>query len=117
MNGKLIVQILRLRDEGWVLPRHRWAFGQLPEGVFSLREEWVPELNRHARVARLLNTHTGMPVDGLAPLADSVLLRASADEWVISGMERVMRGLQVVDVAQTWLVSLVRMEPADLTPE
>ncbi len=110
MDRKLIVQVRRLRDEGWVLPRHRLAFGLLPEGIFSLREEMVPMLNRHARVARLLDADTGKPEDNPPALYDAVVLRATADEWIVSGLERVLSGLQEVDVAQTWQVALLRIE-------
>lgn len=116
MDRKLIVQVRRLRDEGWVLPRHRLAFGQLPEGIFSLREELVPALNRHTRVARLLDAGTGTPVEGLLALYDAAVLRAGADEWVVAGMERVLRGLQEVDVAQTWQVAMVRFESLAARP-
>lgn len=112
MDRKLIVRVRRLREAGWALPRHRHAFGQPGEGVFSLLEVMVPELNRHARVATLLDAHTGTPVAGIGSLYDAVMLRATADEWVVTGFERIERDMRVFDVAQTWLISLVRMEDA-----
>lgn len=117
MTGKLIVQVRRLRQDGWTLPRHRLAFGPPAEGIFSLREELVQALHRHTRVAMLLDAHTLAPVAGIPPLYDAALLRATADEWVVTGFERIERGVQMVDVAQTWLVALVRMTSDEVAPE
>lgn len=112
MGQKLIVRVRRLRDAGWALPRHRHGFGQLYEGIISLQEEMVPALHRHARVAKLLDVRTGALVDGVGSLYDAVLLRATADEWVVAGVERIEQGMRIIDVAQTWLITLDRMESA-----
>lgn len=69
----------------------------------------MPSLNRHARVATLIQLGTGAPVAGLGSLYDAVLLRATADEWVVTGFERIEHGMQVYDVAQTWIIALVRL--------
>jgi len=118
MIRKLIVQVRLLRDAGWILPRYRHAFGQPFEGVFSLREERIVALNRHIRVATLLQVDTMLPVAGILPLYDAVLQRATADEWVFTGFEQIDDGLRVVDTAQTWLVDLLRLETSSAsTPD
>lgn len=77
-------------------------------GDLLLRDLYAA-LSRHFRVARLLDPHTPASAAGIGPLYDAVLLRSTADEWIVAGVERVAGGLQEIDVAQTWLVSLVRM--------
>jgi len=99
-----------MREAGWTLPRHRHAFGQPYKGIFSLREEHVAFLNRHSRVARLLQPGSMAPVDGINALVDAVLLRAGADEWIVTGIERVEQNTRVFDVAQTWVISPLVLE-------
>lgn len=110
MDSKLIVQVLRVRESGSVIPRHNLAFVKPFEGVFTLHEERVPDLNRHSRVARLLNPQVGTPV--LPELYDAALLRATADEWVVTGFERVEQRLKLVDCAQTWVITPVALREA-----
>lgn len=112
MDAKLIVRVILIREAGWVLPRHFHAFPKVHEGIFALHEERVPELSRTSRVARLLQVDTGLPVVGIAPLMDAVLLRATADEWVVTGFERVEQRLKLVDCAQTWVITPVALREA-----
>ena len=106
MGKKLIVKVRCLRDSGWVLPRHRLAFGKPFEGIFSLQEQHVPSLNRHSRVATLVQADGIAQVPGIATLYDATLLRATADEWVVTGFERLEQAAKVMDVVQTWLITL-----------
>ena len=109
MDKKLIVAVVRLRDAGRVIPRHNLAFVAPLRGVLTLREEPVPALNRHALIATLCDPDTGAGIDGLTPLIDARLVRAMADEWVLTGFERVMIGMQECDCAQTWLARMERL--------
>lgn len=94
----------------------------MAEGIFGLREEHVPALNRHSRVARLLDAATGAPVPNVPALYDAVLLRATADEWVVTGFERIEQALQILDVAQTWVLTPMTLavtpdwQPGGATP-
>jgi hypothetical protein len=105
---QLIVEVRRLRDGGWIIPRYQHAFGQAPQGILSLREEQVPDWNRHSRVARLLDQDTGAALEAVPALYDAVLLQAANSEWVITGAERAMHGLREVDCVQTWRVVPIR---------
>ena len=111
MENKLIVTVLRMRDSGCPIPRYQHAFAKPLQGVLILQEEQVPSLNRHALVATLRDPNTGQPVDGLAPLIDARVVRAMADEWIWTGIERVFVGLRECDCAQTWCVRMVALEP------
>lgn len=109
MGKKLIVDVVCLRNAGKVVPRHNLAFVTPFVGVLTLYEERVPELNRHALVATLRDPDTGAGIAGLCPLVDARVVRATGDEWVLTGIERVMANLQEVDCAQSWLVRIVRL--------
>lgn len=108
-DNKLIVAVLRTRDAGWLIPRYQHAFAQPPQGVLILKEEMVVVLNRHAFVATLRDPDTGAAVVGLPPLIDARVIRASADEWIWTGFERVMSGLREADCVQTWVVRAVSL--------
>ena len=70
-----------------------------------MREERIPELNRHALVARLLDPATGGDLS-TNPLIDARVVRAMDDEWIITGFERVMVGMFECDCAQSWIARL-----------
>lgn len=104
--SKLIVAVVCLRSAGRVVPRHNLAFVKPYRGVLALGEKWVKELNRHALVATLRHPDTGAEVPGICPLTDARLMRATPDEWVLNGIERVIVNLQEIDCAQSWLMRL-----------
>lgn len=99
----LSVDVLRLRAEGWLLPRFRLAFLCPVRGSLVVREEPVPELNRHVMTARLQDA-SPVPTDLLPPLRDVVLRHMKPTEWVLTGFERVTAVDRETDHAQTWLV-------------
>ena len=103
MDKKLVVAVIRLREAGKIIPRHNLAFATPVLGVLNLGEERIPALNRHALVATLRDPQTGVIVEGLPPLVDARLVRALPDEWVFTGFERVLVGMQECDCAQSWL--------------
>ncbi len=109
MSKRLIVHVLRLRENGRAIPKYQLAFNTPIEGVLILREERIVELNRHALVARLRDANTGgdLPIN---PLIDARMVHAMSDEWVITGFERVMIGMFESDCAQSWIASLVRIQ-------
>ena len=105
-DKKLIVAVVCLRIAGRAVPKHNLAFTQPFRGVLTLDEQRVPALNRHALVAMLRDPTTGAPVDGIAPLIDARVVRATADEWVVTGFERIDDGMQERDCAQSWLARM-----------
>lgn len=109
MEKKLIVAVVRLRDAGRTIPRHNLAFVEPLRGVLTIQEESVPTLNRHALIATLRDPATGAPVDGLPSLVDVRVVRALADEWALTGFERVTVGMQECDFAQSWLARMVQL--------
>ena len=114
MSRKLIVHVLRLRENGRAIPKYQLAFATPIEGVLQMSEERIAELNRHALVARLVDATTGneLPVN---PLIDARMVRAMSDEWIITGFERTTVGVFESDCAQSWIARLARIqEQADL---
>lgn len=114
MGKKLIVDVVRLRNAGKVVPRHNLAFVKPFVGVLTLNEERIVDLNRHSLVATLRHPDTGAPVPGLNPLLDARVVRATNDEWVLTGIERVADNLIELDCAQSWLV---RLDQLIVTPD
>lgn len=118
-SRKLHVEVLRLRDHGWVLPRFRLALLRPKPGLLLLDEIEVKALNRHARVARLIDAEAQIPFDQIPPLIDATFLRMTVDEWVLTGTERLPDGLREIDYTQSWLVTPVELrvqpdwEPGD----
>lgn len=109
MDKILIVDVVRLRDTGRVIPKHNLAFTPPFRGVLTIHEQPVPALHRHALVATLRDPDTGAGIDGLTPLIDVRVVRAMADEWVLTGFERVTIGMQECDCAQSWLARMERL--------
>ena len=106
MEKKLLVAIVKVRESGKTIPRHNLAFTRPYCGVLTLGEERIPALNRHALVARLRHPQSGEPVSGLSPLVDARLIRATCDEWILTGFEHVTANLQEIDCAQSWIVRI-----------
>ncbi len=111
MEAKLIVDVLPLRQEGWALPRFRWATAKPFRGILTVREETIVALNRSVRVATLKDAVTGQPVLGLNPLFDTVLLHMTAGEWVLTGFERISSIGRDIDFVQSWRVIPFAVEP------
>lgn len=111
-EANLTVDVLRLRAEGWVLPRFRLAFLRPVRGCLVVREEPIPELNRHVMTARLQDA-SPVPADLLPPLRDAVLRHMKPTEWVLTGFERIAVLDREIDYVQTWLVTPaeLRFEP------
>ena len=109
MGSKLIVEVRRVREGGWVLPRFRSCMHPPVRGLLRVAERYVPELRRHARVADLLDPKTAVPVAGVLSLLDATLIQAHGDTFTITGIERVQQGMREIDFAQTWLI-----DPVDL---
>lgn len=104
-------ELIRVRDRGWALPRHRWAFGQKPRGEVSIDEIFDPDMQRHSKVARLL-APAGAPSIDVPQLYDVTLLRMTRGLIVLAGFERLVdeSGQRAYDYAQTWLLYEVPAE-------
>ena len=114
---KLVVTVLKLRESGRAIPRYQHAFPKTFRGVITADEEHVPALNRRSLVAILRDPETGAAIDGIAPLWDARVIRATADEWVWSGIEVAYVGTIEVAVAQTWRVQAVSLEVRSSTED
>lgn len=110
-DQKVIVAVVRLRDCGKVVPKHNLAFVKPFVGVLTLDEQHVPALNRHALVATIRHPDTGAPLPGIEPLIDARLVRATADEWVLTGFERATIGMDECDCAQSWIARVEALLP------
>lgn len=106
MDKKLIVAVVTLREGGRTVPRYQHAFRSAIRGILTLNETQISALNRHALVATLRDLDSGAAVAGIEPLIDARLIRATSDEWVLTGFERVQIGMHECDCAQTWLVRM-----------
>ncbi len=106
MDKKLIVAIVKVREAGRTIPRHNLAFTPPYRGILNINEERISALNRHALIATLRDPQSGELVPGLNPLVDARLIRATCDEWILTGFERVMLNLQESDCAQSWIVRI-----------
>ena len=73
-------------------------------GELTVHEVRDPVLNRHTRVATLLDPTTGAPLD-VPQLLDTQLVGLTREVLSLSGIERVEDPLilKVEDFAQTWL--------------
>ena len=109
MENRLVVEVFLMRQQGWTLPKFRFATGPHIPGVLHVKDEAIPSLNRSARVARLHDVHTGFALDIPRPLIDATLIYQSAEDWVLTGFEQIDDGLRVLDYAQSWYVRPVRI--------
>ena len=109
---KLIVEVIRVRREGCEIPRYQIALASHPNGVLTIYQNHVPWLNRHVLVAQLIHPETGRLIDGVAPLYDASILRATGSEWILTGFERITNQsmMKEFDYAQTWIVSALSLE-------
>lgn len=117
MNRKLIVTVIKLRDAGRTVPRYQRAFATPAHGILTLNEAQVSSLNRHALVATLRDPDTGAAVTGVESLIDARLIRATSDEWVLTGFERVLIGMHECDCAQTWVVRMEELRSEEQAEE
>ena len=91
--------MMRVRDHGWVVPRHNAGMLRAVRGQLYLRDVLFPDLRRHVRVAEF-HVKEGQ----LLTLMDAMLMHASPDRLVLSGFERVLVGMKETDFAQTWVL-------------
>lgn len=109
MDEKLTVAIRLLRREGREIPRHFHAMGRGVIGVLTVKEEFLPELHRHARIARLQPDSATQKA--IPPLVDPVILDWTPYHWVLTGMERLGDGITTTAFAQSWWVFPVAVTP------
>ena len=100
----MLIRLHRLRERGWPIPRYQFAFKKTILGELTVHEVRDPVLNRHTRVATLLDPTTGAPLD-VPQLLDTQLVGLTREVLSLSGIERVEDPLilKVEDFAQTWL--------------
>lgn len=92
-----------MRREGRVMMRFERS-SRTWRGALVVREERHAELHRLTRVASIVGDD-GLPVDGLPPLYDAVLLTAHRGHWSMTGFERVeQNGGGHIDYAQSWVM-------------
>lgn len=91
--------MMRVRENGTVVPRHNVGMLRTVRGVLNVSDQNFPELRRHARVARF-TTEQG----DVITLVDVALMHATRETLVLSGFERGLNGGKSVDYAQTWVL-------------
>lgn len=101
----MIYELVRVRDQGWVLPKFRQALLDRVRGHLAIDEQPDPVLNRTVRVATLLDTKTLLPLD-IPALIDPTILKAAKSFMVLAGIERIHDPLQNKDFeyAQSWVL-------------
>lgn len=100
--------MMRVRENGWVVPRHNAGMLRIVRGSFYLADKHIPEINRTTRAAAF-HVDNGPRLE----LFDAVLIRATPDMMILNGFERDDNGVRVVDYAQTWVLAECKGE----TPE
>lgn len=103
MPNKLLVSVLRLRQDGWPLPRFRHATERRYSGILLIREELVDD--RHVRVARLVDPETGTEIEVLPRLLNVEIVHQTAEEMLLAGIERTEDLGRTIDRAQEWRVA------------
>lgn len=105
----MLFDLIRVREKGWALPRHRLNMAGPVRGLLSVEEHQDQELNRTTRVARLLDAKTGRPMDAVLPLYDVALICVRKDYMSLTGIERHHDMLlqRNFDFAQTWLLQRI----------
>lgn len=97
-------EIYRTREAGRPMMRHQRT-SRLWVGNFELKEQHHPDLRRMTRIAMLVDD-AGLPVDGLPPLIDAMLLAAHKGWWSLCGYERIDDGGgRCIDYAQSWVMT------------
>lgn len=112
----MIVRLHRLRERGWPIPKYQLAFKPALEGELLVSEERDPVFNRHVRIARLKEQHSGSL---LCPvLLDVQLVGLTREVMSLSGVERHqdLTIERVEDFAQTWLCWLDAPDSLGQTP-
>lgn len=98
----MLVRVLRFREKGVPVPRWRW--GTLPPYVGDLvaEDQYLADLGRHARSARLIG-------DDIPHLYDATLVMTQGEDLVPAGFERIETDLgKSADYAQSWHVRLTQ---------
>lgn len=109
--------LIRHRDQGALIPRHRQAFIHRPEGDLQVREEYAKTLGRHLLVARLLDG-AGRALEGVPPLFDVQVVQITIDTILLSGYERLRddKGVKLQDFSQTWEAKVLEAVKAEWAP-
>lgn len=79
------VYLLRLRENGWPIPKYQFAFKHLLEGELTAHEQRDEVLNRYTRAAKFVPT---APDNGHDLLLDALVVELSSTRPVLSGIER-----------------------------
>lgn len=93
--------MVRVRKDGWVVPRHNAGMLRAVRGSLTLADMLVPKLRRHSRTASFLTDYGETML-----LHDAQLVHASTEQWVLTGFEQSEGNPEhVVDYAQTWVLT------------
>lgn len=94
------VRVLRFRENGVPVPRWRWATLQPHVGQLVVEDQYLPDLGRHSRSARLITSD-------IPSLHDVTLVSTQGEDLVLTGFERIENDLgRAADYAQSWYVRL-----------
>ena len=93
---------VRSRENGVLIPG--WQRGRLKafRGLLLVKTEYVHELKRYTRVARIFPMSRVDPVP--TPLWDAQPVEMTPEYWTYTGTERIDNGLGFIDFAQTWYI-------------
>ncbi|XHS78532.1 hypothetical protein ACFJGW_00750 [Burkholderiaceae bacterium UC74_6] len=100
----MLFYVHRLREKGFLIPRHNVVRVQGELGIFGMKEERDGETMRTLKVARLRKWPLANE-DVLPPLFDAVLIYAG-DSWTVTGWERGKASNLMAQPAlqQSWLM-------------
>ena len=100
--------VVRMRCKGRPLPRRDVVNREAEIGDLRVEQLYDETLNRHLRIARLVDPLRPVHVERLPTLHDPVLVAMSPEAFTLAGFERV----DGVEYAQSWLVR----RPASAAP-
>lgn len=109
MSKWQLIDAVRSREKGVLIPG--WQRGRLKafRGLLLVKTEYVHELLRYTRVARIHPATNGGPTP--QPLWDAQPVENTLDYWTYTGTERVHDGINgFIDFAQTWYMVPAREE-------
>jgi len=110
----MMFDVWRLREQGWLLPRFRSCMVPPVRAILHVREQRDQDMNRHLRVAELLDPRSRQSLHDFPPLLDVTLVALDETSMTLAGTERVRdpRADREYLYAQSWFLRAVM--PAEL---
>ncbi|WP_045227352.1 hypothetical protein [Methyloterricola oryzae] len=112
----MMFDVWRLREQGWLLPRFRSCMVPPVRAILHVREQRDQDLNRHIRVAELLDPRSRQSLPDFPNLLDVTLVALDETSTTLAGTERLNdpRADREYLYAQSWFLRAVSAVPPPL---